>query len=72
MRKTIWKQMLQIAGMNNEQIEKIDLEGLSIHELNGRDIKNIVKRSCATAKGDKTELTTEIVMEQALDYSTES
>jgi len=58
--------------MKQGDIDGLDLDQISQFHLNGRDIKNVVKRSVATAKGFKTGLTNEIVQEQVLDYNKES
>jgi len=51
-----------VAGL--EDIATLDIENLGSHKLNGREIKNIVKLSCAKAKGLGIALNNDLVEEE--------
>jgi len=48
-REIIWKQMLTLAGFN--AFNTLNMEEISKQELNGREIKNVVKLCTAKCKG---------------------
>jgi SpoVK/Ycf46/Vps4 family AAA+-type ATPase len=42
-RRQVWKNFLNLLGPDNRTINEADLDELSQSELNGREIKNVIK-----------------------------
>jgi len=63
-RDQIWRQLLKLAGF--DACDKLDMQNISKHDLNGREIKNIVKLAIAKTKGKKEVLNGELLEKEIL------
>ncbi|KAI3630933.1 hypothetical protein MIR68_011016 [Amoeboaphelidium protococcarum] len=61
-RAKIWRNLLSVAGVSQQVIGTLDIQQLSRHDLNGRQIKNTVQLALALTHHRGTQLT-----QQALD-----
>jgi len=70
-RQSIWKQILA-HSLPQVTFSQADFQSLQDTDLNGREIKNIVKLAAAKAKGMQTQVTYDSLLAEVTTYKQSS